>query len=432
MTTSARLRERRVTAPRGAKVRGLVANPAADAPDLGPDDVARIADELAELALAGQGWPELLIHLSIAAGREARLVGVHGGVVASAPGAPRDPGAPGAPGSEPLGIEPSTVAALATAEEPATVTCADGWTGAAVPLRAGPRRAGLLLLQEPLTPGQRALLMAARVPVCIEAVRRDVEAAARAESASRLIDEVRYGPLRHPDEVLRAAERYGLALDRPHTAAVFAYDGANTRTWATALSWIEMPVRQDGGLGWTVLVDDVEAELGRIRTRLQGMVGDDARVLAATGSVVSDVTGTARSFFEAEVALSFLRRRRRAVELRFASLGLSGLLLSVPQDRLRAFVDEQLGPIAHRDDLLATLAAWMETNGSRAAVAHRLDIHRNSVGYRMGKIRELLDFDPLDAQAGVQLQSALLAREILAVLDEHGDRPRGEPVNPRP
>ncbi|MDD9371613.1 MAG: helix-turn-helix domain-containing protein, partial [Acidimicrobiales bacterium] len=77
-------------------------------------------------------------------------------------------------------------------------------------------------------------------------------------------------------------------------------------------------------------------------------------------------------------------------------------------------------------------AAWMETNGSRAAVAHRLDIHRNSVGYRMGKIRELLDFDPLDAQAGVQLQSALLAREILAVLDEHGDRPRGEPVNPRP
>lgn len=418
-------------------MRGLVANPAADAPDLGPDDVARIADELAELALAGQGWPELLVHLAIAAGREARLVGVHGGVVASAPVlavAPDDAGdrLVDAADDLPLGVEPSTVAALATADEPTSVTCADGWTGAAVPLRAGPRRAGLLLLQEPLTPGQRALLLAARVPVCIEAVRRDVEAAARAESASRLIDEVRYGPLRHPDEVLRAAERFGLALDRPHTAAVFAYDGANTRTWATALSWIEMPVRQDDGLGWTVLVDDVDAELGRIRTRLQGMVGDDARVLAATGSVVSDVTGTARSFFEAEVALSFLRRRRRAVELRFSSLGLSGLLLSVPQDRLRAFVEEQLGPIAHREDLLATLAAWMETNGSRAAVAHRLDIHRNSVGYRMGKIRELLDFDPLDAHAGVQIQSALLAREILSVLDEHGDRPRGEPVNPRP
>jgi hypothetical protein len=401
----------------------LVANPAADAPQLRPADVGRLADELSELALAGQGWAQLLEHLAAGARREARLIGVHGGVVAASPdgGDTRD-----------RGVEPSTVAALAEAEQPMSVTCADGWTGAAVPLRAGPRRAGLLLLQEPLTAGQRALLLAARVPVCIEAVRRDIEATARAESASRLIDEVRYGPLRHPDEVLRAAERFDLALDRPHAAAVFAYDGANKRTWATALSWIETPVRQDDALGWTVLVDDADVELGRIRTRLQGMVGDDARVLAATGSVVSDVTETARSFFEAEVTLSFLRRRPRTAELRFSSLGLSGLLLSVPQDRLRDFVASQLGPIAHREDLLTTLAAWMETNGSRAAVAHRLDIHRNSVGYRMSKIRELLDYDPLDAQAGVQLQSALLAREILAVLDEHGDRRRGEPVNPRP
>lgn len=407
-----------------------------DPADLGPDDVARISGELSEMALAGQGWPELLARLAAAAGREARLVGVHGGILAASHARATAGGSAGVDGVDGVdgveGVEPSTVASLADVEGPTPVTCADGWTGAAVPLRAGPRRAGLLMLQEPLTAGRRALLLAARVPVCIEAVRRDVEATARAESASRLIDEVRYGPLRHPNEVLRAAERFGLALDRPHTAAVFAYDGANTRTWATALSWIEMPVRRDGGLGWTVLVGDVDAELGRIRTRLQGMVGDDARVLGATGSVVSDVTDTARSFFEAEVALSFLRRRRREVELRFSSLGLSGLLLSVPQDRLRRFVEEQLGPIAHREDLLATLAAWMETNGSRAAVGHRLDIHRNSVGYRMGKIRELLDFDPLDAQAGVQLQSALLAREILAVLDEHGDRPRGEPVNPRP
>lgn len=384
-------------------------------------DAAKVGEELAELALAGRGWPELLARLADVSGREVRLVGVHGGVLAAAPR------------SDVAGVEPSTVAALHRAEAPTSVRCTDGWTGAAVALHAGPRRAGLLLLEEPLTEDQQALLLAARVPVCIEAVRRDAEAAARAESASRLIDEVRYGPLRHPDEVLRAAERFGIALDRPHAAAVFAYDGANRRTWATALSWIEMPVRQHGGNGWTLLLGDVAAEMARIRTRLQGMVGDDARVLAATGSVVSDVAETARSFFEAEVALAFLRRRGRrgAPELHFGSLGLSGLLLSVPRDRLRRFVDDQLGPIVDRDDLLATLAAWLDTNGSRAAVAHQLGIHRNSVGYRMSKIRALLDFDPLDARAALQARSALLAREILEVLDEHGDRPRGEPVNPR-
>jgi len=289
---------------------------------------------------------------------------------------------------------------------------------------------GLLALEEPLDDDELGMLLAARVPVCIEAVRRDAEAATRAESASRLIDEVRFGLLRDPEEVVRAAERFGLALDRPHAAAVFAYDGANQRTWATALSWIETPVRQEGRLGWTVVFGGPQ-ELTRIRTRLQGMVGDDAPVLAATGSVVEDVEETARSFFEAEATLALLRRRPRAVELRFSTLGVPGLLLSVPRDRLRAFVGDQLGPILGREDLLETLAAWLETNGSRAAVAHKLDIHRNSVGYRMGKIRQLLECDPVDARTALQVQAALVARELLSILDELHERQRGEPVNPR-
>jgi sugar diacid utilization regulator len=267
------------------------------------------------------------------------------------------------------------------------------------------------------------------VPVCIEAVRRDAEAATRAESASRLIDEVRFGLLRDPGEVARAAERFSVALGRPHVAAAFAYDGANERTWATALSWIETPVRQDRGLGWTILAAD-ERELTRIRTRLQGMVGDDAQVLAACGSVVDDVHDTARSFFEAEAALALLRRGGRGVELRFSTLGLAGVLLSVPRERLRAFVDDQLGPILERADLLETLVAWLDTNGSRAAVAHRLDIHRNSVGYRMGRIRQLLACDPVEPATALQIQAALVAREMLAVLDELHDGQRGEPVNP--
>jgi sugar diacid utilization regulator len=227
----------------------------------------------------------------------------------------------------------------------------------------------------------------------------------------------------------RMAERFGLVLDRPHLATVFSYEGANQRTWHTALTWVEMPVRQENTMGWTILPAD-DRELTRIRTRLQGMVGDDAQVLAATGSVVSDVHDTARSFFEAEATLAVLRRRPPQRELRFASLGVAGLLLSVPRDRIRAFVSQQLGPILDREDLLETLTAWLDTNGSRVAVAHRLDIHRNSVGYRMGKIRELLGSDPVDASASLQVQAALAAREVLAVLDELHQRERGTPVNP--
>ncbi|HEX7095804.1 MAG TPA: helix-turn-helix domain-containing protein, partial [Acidimicrobiales bacterium] len=168
------------------------------------------------------------------------------------------------------------------------------------------------------------------------------------------------------------------------------------------------------------------------RTRLQGMVGDDAPVLAATGSAVADVHDTPRSFFEAEVALGLLRRRPGERELRFATLGVTGLMLSVPRDRLRDFVNRHLGPIADREDLLDTLAAWLDTNGSRVAVARQLGLHRNSVGYRMGRIRVALKHNPFDASDALQLRVALAAREVLAVLDELAASERGEPVNPRP
>src|SRR3546814_19758659 len=78
------------------------------------------------------------------------------------------------------------------------------------------------------------------------------------------------------------------------------------------------------------------------------MVGGDARVLAACGSVVDDVHETARSFFEAEATLALLRRRSRDLQLRFASLGVSGLLLSLPRARLREFVQEPLGALLRR------------------------------------------------------------------------------------
>ncbi len=49
-------------------------------------------------------------------------------------------------------------------------------------------------------------------------------------------------------------------------------------------------------------------------------------------------------------------------------------------------------------------------------MAARLDIHRNSVGYRMTRIRELLGADPADQKTARGLQAALDAREVLAAL----------------
>ena len=387
-------------------------------------DAARLRQELEEAALAGEGFAVILRNLSTVANRVCRLVAVHGGLLASSEdeheGAAASVPASGLPASASLerGVDPDTVRLALGRAEATEVTCTDGMPATALPVRAGDRRVGLLLMEEPVGAAESELLHAALVPVAIEAVRRDAEAAARAESASRLIDEARFGSLRDDEHLVRAAHRFGLALDRPHAAAVFAYHGNKRRVWETAIRWVEMPVREEHGMGWTVLAGNIGAELRRIRDRLDGIVGGDEPVLAASGPLVDEAASTPRSFHEAEVVLALLRRRAGEVVLAYDDLGLQALLLSVAPARLRTFVDVSLGPIADRLELIDTLEAWYATNGSRAAVADRLGVHRNSVGYRVARLRELLGADPFEAKTARQLQAALDAREVLRALDD--------------
>ncbi|WP_329018328.1 PucR family transcriptional regulator [Streptomyces sp. NBC_00690] len=383
-------------------------------PRLTPAAAEAFERKLNNLALSGDGWLVVLRAIAQQTGRPARLVGVHGGVLAAT-----DDGT--------TAMTPVSVAQVFAQDGCVTITCEPGWHGTARAVRAGERRVGLLLLggaEGQANQDDDLILRAASTAIAIEAIRRDAVAAASTETAGRLIDELRFGALRNHAEVLRTAARFGLRLDRPHAAVVFAYGGPNQRTWSTALSWLEMPVRQDGQFGLAVLEGDIDREISRIRVRLQGMVGEEM-VLAAAGPVVSDVRETSRSFRDAETVLGLLRRRPGEVELKFSSLGLAQLLFGVSPERLQAFVEQHLGPILEREEWVNTLSAWLATKGSRAAVAELLHLHRNSVGYRVGQIRELLDANPLDPEVTLRLQAALTARELLSVLGEDKTSRRG-------
>jgi DNA-binding PucR family transcriptional regulator len=198
---------------------------------------------------------------------------------------------------------------------------------------------------------------------------------------------------------------------------VFVYDGPHARTWETALTWIEMPMRQEGNRGWTVLGGDIRGERDRIRTRLAGMLADGT-VRVVTGSSVVGVGELVRSFREAELMLA-LSTDRDTFDLGVEDLGVASLLLSVPLPRLREYVERELGGLADRPELLATLSAWLDTGGSRVAVAERLGIHRNSVGYRMDRIRALLG-DALATPAScTALHVALAAIEVQRAHEGH-------------
>ncbi|MGG5170856.1 PucR family transcriptional regulator [Pseudarthrobacter sp. J1738] len=93
-------------------------------------------------------------------------------------------------------------------------------------------------------------------------------------------------------------------------------------------------------------------------------------------------------------------------------LSLTSLLLASEDVPLADMATETLRPLvdfdaAHGSELMTTLESYLQLNGSVAAVAEALTLHRNTVRYRLAQITELTGHDPAVTQDRVQLWLAL-------------------------
>jgi DNA-binding PucR family transcriptional regulator len=91
------------------------------------------------------------------------------------------------------------------------------------------------------------------------------------------------------------------------------------------------------------------------------------------------------------------------------------LLATVPDELRRSFTDRLLGPLvaydaAHRTDLLATLEAFLDCDGSWTRCAARLHLHVNTLRYRIGRIEHLTGRDLSTFPGRVDLYLALRLR----------------------
>ncbi|MDG4764667.1 helix-turn-helix domain-containing protein [Solwaraspora sp. WMMD406] len=384
----------------------------------------QFAQWLTDLAFGGAGWPVLLARLAEATGVGCRLLAVTGELLAGSDDNPgdRSDGASGARRADQSGARGADPAAL-RAER---VRCADGWVGRSVPVGTGSRRLGVLLLAEPVDGRQLDYARAAVTALLIEAVRREPPQPPPPVGAEAVLRALRDGtgtasPAEQAD-LVRAATAYGWRLDQPHVGVALAYTGSQHRRWASAITWLDRPVLADGRHGWTLLQGDAQREVTRLRRRLEQIVGT-GQVRVACGRSVTGPGGTPESFRDARRLLRLLRHHPGGpvgsvpdaadAELPFDRAGLAQLLLAVPDERLRWYVDRHLGPIVERDDLLRTLDHWLASGGSRQAVSEQLHLHRNSVGYRVGLIKRLLGVDPLDPPTAAVLRAALVARQLL-------------------
>lgn len=121
--------------------------------------------------------------------------------------------------------------------------------------------------------------------------------------------------------------------------------------------------------------------------------------------------GLARSYQDASAALS-LGRRFRAREGVFCldDLGMAAFV-GISDDATKMELARYLlSPLDHEPDLLDTLSAFFDTDCCPSVAAKKLNVHRNTLGYRLDKIALLSGLDPRRFDDAVQMRLALLLR----------------------
>ena len=105
--------------------------------------------------------------------------------------------------------------------------------------------------------------------------------------------------------------------------------------------------------------------------------------------------------------------------LHVPELGLMGLLAGVDHERLVEFSQRHLGPLLAHDeargaDLVATLRAYLET-GEQQGAARRLQIHPNTLRYRLDRVREITGAELEDPETRLNLAVALRVQALLGL-----------------
>lgn len=336
---------------------------------------------LARALLTGGGLPALLRKLSAMVSTDLHITQYGGEVASTAPGTIPDDGA---------------------------------WH--AVALSTGKRDASTLWLRKPIH--DDGIVDYARGLISIELNNMMQRRQAARQIAGQVISDVIRGTLEPADSAARL-DNFGISASAKNFVLLVSCDESKFAT----LSTISLPPGLEQAVAATVHSEGRQelllvvptragdpASLGRALSHQMHNIGITAAV--GIGGAYSQANGLRWSYFEAREAAT------RGLEVNVPErLSLTSLLLASEDVPMADMASEALGPLvafdaAHGSELLDTLETYLRLNGSVAAVAEALSLHRNTVRYRLTQIAELTGYDPALTPDRVQLWLALAVRRL--------------------
>ncbi|MBG6179402.1 PucR family transcriptional regulator [Arthrobacter sp. CAN_A1] len=279
-----------------------------------------------------------------------------------------------------------------------------------LPVATGLKDRCTLAIAEPHSP--EPIVAYAQSLISVELSNQARRRASERAVVGQLFQDVVRGTLAGPDAVARLG---GAGIDTALRQVVVIVEVASGQR--RALRTLPAPSGFEPGV--TALVDErlviaVPEGNGAALSQQMGAYLHGAGLTAKVGfgGAYAQASGFRWSYFEARESLT----RGQAVNTP-DRLSLTSLLMASEDVPLADLAAEALDPVAafdqrHHAELMVTLERYLALNGSVAAVAEALQLHRNTVRYRLQQIQDLSGYDPGITADRVHLFLALNVRGL--------------------
>ncbi len=142
------------------------------------------------------------------------------------------------------------------------------------------------------------------------------------------------------------------------------------------------------------------------------------KAVVGFGTVVGNLKDLARSYKEAQVAIEVGKvfDTEKAV-VSYESLGIGRLIYQLPTTLCEMFLNEvfKKGALESLDrETLLTIQCFFENNLNVSETSRKLFVHRNTLVYRLEKIRKITGLDLREFEHAITFKVALMVKKYLA------------------
>lgn len=166
----------------------------------------------------------------------------------------------------------------------------------------------------------------------------------------------------------------------------------------------------------TILTADCPIQ--QIQREFQKFCQEDANVYVGIGTVASRLSDVHRSYENAYTAYELTKTAIRKNLLTYDELGIYKILADVKEASIYpAFVQEILGKLIEYDmknqtNYMEILEAYFENDCSIINTAQALYCHKNTMTYKLNKIKEVLGYDILSNENRAKIMVAIYIRRL--------------------